>query len=257
MNITTEQVKELRDATGVSVMQCRKALEEAAGDMQKAIMILKKKSSEIAAKKSDREAKDGIVVVKKEGNKAVAVTLNCETDFVSKNQDFIDLANLIADKAMTDGVDAAKAAAPEMINPVIQKIGENLQLGDIKEVSGDNLGIYIHNGKSGVITTLTGGTPELAKDVAMHIAAMKPAYMKATDVPEDARTMATEMFQKEVAASDKPEEIKAKMLQGKTDTYFKEQTLLDQPFIKNPDMTVGALIKAGNAELAAYTTVSI
>lgn len=257
MNITTEQVKELRDATGVSVMQCRKALEEAGGDMQKAIMILKKKSSEIAAKKSDREAKDGLIVVKKNDSKAVAVILNCETDFVSKNQDFVDLANAIADKALADGVDAAKAAAPEMINPVLQKIGENLQLGDIKEVSGSNLGVYVHNGKSAVITSLTGGTPEIAKDVAMHIAAMKPAYMTQSEVPEDARAMATEMFAKEVASSDKPEEIKAKMLQGKIDAYFKEQTLLDQSFIKNPDLTVSALIKNAGAELAGYTVLSI
>ena len=117
--ITTDQVKELRDATGVSVMQCKKALEEAEGDMQKALMILKKKSSEIAAKKSDREAKDGVIVVKKADGKAIAVILNCETDFVSKNQDFLDLANALAEKAIVDGVDAAKAAAPDMINPVL------------------------------------------------------------------------------------------------------------------------------------------
>ncbi|MCU0660528.1 MAG: translation elongation factor Ts [Candidatus Pacebacteria bacterium] len=255
--ITTEQVKELRDATGVSVMQCRKALEEAGGDMQKALMILKKKSSEIAAKKSDREAKDGVVVIKKEGTKAVAVILNCETDFVAKNEDFTSLANTIAEKALADGVEATQTAAPEMISAIVQKVGENIQLGDIREFTGETLGLYVHNGKSGVVTNLTGGTTDLAKDIAMHIAAMKPAYMSANDVPEDAKRMATELFAKEVAESEKPEDIQKKILEGKISSYFKEQTLLDQPFIKNPDVTVGKLLESSGATLTEYAVFSI
>lgn len=257
MNITTEQVKELRDVTGVSVMQCRKALEEAGGDMQKALMILKKKSSEIAAKKSDREAKDGIVVIKKDGAKAVAVILNCETDFVAKNEDFTSLADAIADKALSEGIDAAKEAAPEMISEIVQKVGENIQLGDIREFTGATLGLYVHNGKSGVVTSITGGSAELAKEIAMHIAAMKPAYKTASDIPEDAKRMATELFTKEVAESGKPEDIQQKMLEGKISSYFKEQTLLDQPFIKNPDVTVGKLLESNGGTLAEYAVFSI
>lgn len=249
MNITTEQVKELRDATGISVMQCKKALEEAGGDMDKALMILKKKSSDVAAKKSDRVAKDGLIVLKKDGNKAVIVVLNCETDFVSKNEDFINLANAIADKAMAEGAEAAKNAAADMISPVVQKIGENIQLAEVSEVSGTNLGAYVHSGKKGVVVALSGGDEALAKDVAMHVAAMNPKYATMEDVPEEDKKMAVEIFSKEVAESDKPEEIKQKILKGKIDSYFKEQTLLEQPFIKNPDMTIGNLLKSGGAEI--------
>lgn len=257
MNITTEQVKELRDATGVSVMQCKKALEEAEGSMEKALMILKKKSGEVAAKKSDREAKDGIIVVKKDGEKAIVVTLNCETDFVSKNADFLSLADAIAAKAIAEGADAAKGAAADMISPVVQKIGENIQLGEIAIVEGANLGVYVHNGKSGVVASLEGGDETLAKDIAMHIAAMRPAFTTKADIPADAITTATELFGKEVEASDKPAEIKAKMLQGKIDAYFKEQTLMEQSFIKNPDMTISKLLETNSAKLASYARFAI
>ena len=249
MNITTEQVKELRDKTGISVMQCKKALEEAGGDMEKALMILKKKSGDIAAKKSDRVATDGLVVIKKNGNKAIAVVLNCETDFVSKNEDFVNLANAIADKAVAEGAPAAKSAAADMISPVVQKIGENIQLAEVSEIEGTNLGAYIHGGKKGVIVALSGGDEALAKDIAMHVAAMNPKYTTMDDVPEEDRKMAVEIFSKEVEESGKPEEIKQKILKGKIDSYFKEQTLLEQPFIKNPDMTIGNLLKTGGAEI--------
>src|SRR3990172_9592160 len=135
--ITIEQIKELRDATGVSVIQCKKALEETSGDMEKAVLVLKKKSSEIASKKSEREAKDGLVVIKLTGRKAVLVVLNCETDFVSKNNDFVTLANQIADIALRDGEDKAKGQAAEMISPIVQKIGENIQLNKILSIEGD------------------------------------------------------------------------------------------------------------------------
>jgi elongation factor Ts len=174
MAITTDQVKALRDQTGVSVMQCRKALEEAGGDMEKALMILKKKSSEIAAKKSDRDAADGRIAVAKNDSKAVLVELNCETDFVAQNSDFVTLAEALAQKALAEGKEAAEAAAPDMINPVIQKIGENIKLGRILEVSGGTIGSYVHNGKTAVVVSLTGGNAETAKDVAMHVAAMHP-----------------------------------------------------------------------------------
>ncbi len=251
--ITTEQIKELRDQTGVSVMQCKKALEEAGGNMETALMILKKKSTEIAAKKSDREATNGVVAVEKSGSKAVMLTLRCETDFVAKNSDFTDLAALLAKKALAGGA----IDAENDINPVIQKVGENIKLGDIITVEGATIGSYVHGGRSGVVVALTGGTEDLAKDIAMHIAAMHPEYRTKTDIPADTRAAVTELCSKEVADLDKPAEIKQKILDGKIDTYFKERTLVDQAFIKNPDLTVGALLAKAGATLESYSVASV
>jgi elongation factor Ts len=255
--ITAQMVKELRDATGVSVMQCRVALEEAEGDKEKALIILKKKSSSIAMKKSDRIASDGVIVAVEGNGKVILLTLHSETDFVAKNAEFIDLANSLAKMALEGGVDAMKIESPEIINPLIQKIGEKIELGNVEEIDGETLGIYVHNGKSAVITSLAGGTKELAKDIAMHIAAMKPAYTSSTDITEDEKAKVMSVFEKEVAESDKPEEIKKKMLEGKISTYFKEQTLMDQAFIKNPDTTISRLLTDKGAKLVTFVRESI
>ena len=257
IKITTELVKELRDATGISVMQCKRALEEADGDMNKALAILKKTSSDIALKKADRTAKDGAVTVKAEGNKSVLVALHCETDFVSKNEDFVSLLNNLVNIAFTDGIEKMKEASKDMIDPIIQKTGENIQLGDAYEISGDVLGVYIHNNKKAVIVSLEGGNVELAKDIAMHITAMKPEYIKEEDISEEAKNTMLEIFQKEVASIDKPEEIKKKMLDGKISTYFKEKTLINQPFIKNPDETIGKILEKAKAKIKEVKSYSI
>ena len=174
INITTEQVKELRDATGISVMQCRNALIEAEGDTKKALAILKKTSSDIAQKKVNREVKDGRVSIKTDGQKVVLVSLHCETDFVARNEDFATLLETLAEQALKNGIEEIKAGVKEMIDPVIQKTGENIQLGELYEVNGDILGNYTHNNKIGVVVSLEGGDADLAKDVAMHVAALKP-----------------------------------------------------------------------------------
>ena len=257
MQITTEQIKELRDATGISVMQCKRALEEAEGDMKKALAILKKTSSDIAAKKVSREVKDGRVTIKTNGQKAVLVALHCETDFVAKNDDFAGLLDKLTDEALKDGVEKMKLNSKDMIDGMIQKTGENIQLGEMFVVKGDVLGSYVHNNKSGVIVSLEGGNTELAKDIAMHITAMKPEYISEAEIPEDAKKTMNEIFQKEVAGVDKPEEIKKKMLEGKIATYFKEKTLLSQPFIKNGDETVGKLLENSKAKIKEVKRYSI
>jgi len=257
--ITTEQVKELRDATGISVMQCKRALEEAEGNMEKALAILKKTSSDIALKKGDREIKAGSVSIKTNGKKSVLVSLGCETDFVARNEDFVNLLNKLTDMALAGGVEKMKAGAKEMIDPVIQKTGENIQLGDIYEVEGSVLGNYLHNNKIGVIVSLEGGSEELAKDVAMHIAAMKPEYISQSEITEEAKNTMREVFEKEVASVNKPEEIKKKMLDGKMATYFKEKTLLDQLFIKSEtgNETVGQLLEKAKAKIKEVKRYSI
>ncbi|MBI3888443.1 translation elongation factor Ts [Candidatus Nomurabacteria bacterium] len=255
--ITTEQVKELRDATGISVMQCKRALEEAEGDMNKALAILKKTSSDIALKKGGREIKAGSVSIKTSGKKAVLVSLGCETDFVAKNEDFVGLLNKLTDMALADGIEKMKAGAKDLIDPIIQKTGENIQLGEAYEVNGDVLGSYLHNGKIGVVVSLAGGNTEVAKDIAMHIAAMKPEYISAEEITADIRNTMMEIFQKEVAGINKPEEIKKKMLDGKMATYFKEKTLADQAFIKDGEITIGQLLGKNKATIKEVKRYSI
>jgi elongation factor Ts len=255
--ITTEQIKELRDATGISVMQCKRALEEAEGDMNKALAILKKTSSDIALKKVDREVKDGRVSIKTDGKKAVLVSLHCETDFVARNEDFAKLLENLANMAFTDGVEKMKAGAKEMIDGVIQKTGENIQLGEAFEVTGSVLGNYVHNNKIGVVVSLEGGSEELAKDIAMHITAMKPEYITESEINEEAKKTMKEVFEKEIAEINKPADIKEKMLAGKMNTYFKEKTLLDQVFIKDGELTIGKLLEKNGAKIKEVKRYSI
>ncbi len=257
IKITTELIKELRDSTGISVMQCKNALEEAEGNMEKALAILKKISSDIALKKSSRETKDGRVCIKSENNKSVLVALHCETDFVSKNEDFVNLLSKLTDKAFTEGVEKMKTESKNLIDPVIQKTGENIELGDAYEVNGNILGNYVHNNKVAVVVSLEGGNPELARDIAMHITAMKPEYISSNDINEEIKKTMTEIFQKEVAEINKPEDIKKKMLEGKMATYFKEKTLLDQIFIKDGNKTVGKLLEENKAKIKEIKRYSI
>ncbi|MCE9517580.1 translation elongation factor Ts [Candidatus Nomurabacteria bacterium] len=257
IQITAQLVKELREATGVSVGQCKNALEEAEGDMEKALIILKKKSSSIAMKKADREAVDGIIVVKEGADKTILVALNCETDFVAKNEDFVNLANSLAQIALDEGIEAMQTKSADMINEVVQKVGEKIEIGKIEEITGATIGNYVHAGKSAVVVSLSGGTKDLAKDIAMHIAAMKPAYTSSADITDADKTKVIEVFEKEVAESDKPEDIKKKMLDGKITTYFKEQTLMDQSFIKNPEVSIETLLKNANATLVKFVRESI
>ena len=257
VQITTELIKELRDTTGVSVMQCKNALIEADGNMEKALAILKKTSSDIASKKADREAKDGAVMIKLDSSKAILVSLHCETDFVSKNDDFTNLLSKLTEIAFNEGIEKMKSEAKDIIDPVIQKTGENIQIGDVYELTGSTLGGYVHNNKLAVIVSLEGGNPELAKDIAMHIAAMKPEYIETSDINEDTKKTMTEIFQKEVEKIDKPEDIKKKMLDGKITTYFKEKTLVEQPFIKDNNETVGKLLKKNEAKIKEVKRYSI
>ena len=256
-DITTKLIKELRDATGISVMQCKNALEEAGGDMKKALAILKKTSSDIALKKAGRDAKDGRVCIKTGDKKSLLIALHCETDFVSRNEDFVNLLSKLADMAQKDGIAKMKEGAKDMIDPIIQKTGEKIELGDAYEVKGNVLGNYVHNNKIAVIVSLEGGNEELARDVAMHIAAMKPENISESDKTEDLKKTMNEIFQKEVASVNKPEEIKKKILDGKITTYFKEKTLLNQVFIKDPNETILQLLDKNKAKIKEVKRCSI
>lgn len=258
MTITTEQVKELRDKTSVSVMQCRKALEEAGGDMEKAIILLRKKGSEMAEKKSDRSASDGRIFIKQDGSRAVVLTLYCETDFVAQNEGFVSCGQAIVESAWTDGAEKATEIAPGLINEAVLKTGENIQLGAIEEHKGEVVGSYTHfTGKTAVVVVLKGGDADIAKDIAMHVSAMKPTYLQSSDIKESDKEAVIEVLKKEVDESGKPEDIKAKMMEGKISGYFKEQTLLDQPFFKNPEMTIANFLSSKGAEVVSFRLYTI
>jgi elongation factor Ts len=176
---------------------------------------------------------------------------------VAKNDDFIELANELAKIAQVKGIEEMKKISDGIINPVVQKVGEKIELGVIEEILGNTLGSYVHNNKSAVVVSLTGGTTELAKDIAMHIAAMKPVYATNAEITDEEKAKVGTVFKKEVEESDKAPEIKAKMLEGKISTYFKEQTLVDQAFIKDPNKTIGNLLKENNASLVSFVRQSI
>lgn len=258
--ITTEQVKELRDKTGISVMQCRKALEEANGDMDKAIIILQKKGGEAAQKKADRSAADGIVVMRTDGKRALTLVLNCETDFVAKNDDFVNLADALIELAWNEGIAKMQEASTTMISDVILKTGENIQLGAVEELSGDVVNGYTHfDKKSASVVTMTGGTPEVAKDIAMHAAAMKPAFLSSADISEENKANVKSVMEAEVAAQSegKPQEIKDKMLEGKINGFFAEQTLLNQPFFKAPEKTIEQYAKDNGATVDTFVLYTV
>ena len=239
-------------------MQCRKALEEADGDMEKAIILLRKKGSEIAGKKADRTAADGVIAIKNDGKRAVTLILNCETDFVAKNADFVTLANTLVEIAWSEGADSARAKSPALINDVVLKIGENIQLGTIEEISGDVVGVYTHHtGKTATVVVLTDGTPDVAKDIAMHAAAMKPKYVHPSEISADDKAQVMEVLKAEVDATDKPADMKAKIMEGKIASYFKEQTLVDQPFFKIPEKTVGVYASEHGATIVKYVLYNI
>lgn len=251
---TTDLLKTLRDETGISVMQCKKALDEAGGDMEKARMILKKKSGDAAAKKADRELGAGLVVTAEGNGRTVMMTLLCETDFVAKNEDFVKLAKTLAEKTLEVGADGIAAASAEVLGEAIQKLGENIKLGTVYVTDSPNAGFYNHNGQYAAVVVLKDKNNELARDIAMHATAMRPGFLTEADISEEAKVKAKEVFQKEVDAqsADKPEEMKAKILEGKVNAFFKEQILGKQLFIKDPSKTIDQLVKESNNEIVSF-----
>lgn len=250
---TTEQLKTLRDETGISVMQCKKALDEAGGDMDKARMILKKKSGDAAAKKADRELGAGVIFTAQAGGKTVMLPLLCETDFVAKNDDFTALGKSLAEMALSGGKEAVDANS-EALGVAIQKLGENIKVGEMFISDSANAGVYNHHGQFASVVVLKEKNDDLAKDIAMHATAMRPGFLTEADISDEAKQKAKEVFQKEVdeQSADKPEEMKAKILEGKVNAYFKEQILLKQLFIKDPSKTIEQLLKEANNSIESF-----
>lgn len=238
MSITAAQVKALRDRTGVSMMGCKKALEESGGDEEKAIDILRKKGEAKAATKADRETKEGLITTNIEANKAVIVTQYCETDFVAKNEEFVSIANKAAETAVKEGIDAAKTEAEAALKELFTKLGENMSI-EIDLLEGEGLADYVHtNGKVGTIVNLASPDAEKARDVAMHITAMNPAVINPDELPEDIVIKERDIWIEQLKAEGKPEAIMDKIMEGKEKKFREESALIKQSFVKDGEKTV-------------------
>ncbi|HPU94971.1 MAG TPA: translation elongation factor Ts [Candidatus Gracilibacteria bacterium] len=248
MTVNIEQIKELREMTGVSMSACKSALEEANGDMDKAIDVLRKKGEAKAVDRAARETHQGVVSMKAEGNKVAMAALLCETDFVARGEDFNSVVDLLAQKLLDGSLKPEDTEVPE-VKELVLKAGENIRIGKMALVEGENVGTYIHtNKKIGVIISLEGGTSEIAKDVAMHAAATNPACVSPDEVPQEAVDKEKEIWREQLAKEGKPAEIVEKIMMGKEKKFREENALLKQQFVKNPEQTIeqvlaGATIK--------------
>jgi len=273
MKITAKEVNELRKATGAGMMDCKKALQEAEGNMDEAIDILRKKGQKVAAKRADREAGEGVVLAKVSDDKkfAAAVMINCETDFVAKNQDFINFVQSVVDvavanKAMNiDDLNALKLGNSTVAEAIIEKtgvIGEKIQLGNYQIAEGESVYAYIHNGNriASIVAFNKAGEFDIAgKDVAMQIAAMDPVALNKDQVSEEVKQHEIKIGMEQARAEGKPEAMLDKIAMGRLNKFFKENTLLAQAFIKNSKQNVADYLKTNDADLTvvAYKRLAL
>lgn len=270
MAITAAMVKELRDSTGAGMMDAKKALTETEGNMDEAVDWLRTKGLAKAAKKSGRTAAEGLVAVHVEGGKGIAVEVNSETDFVGKNAEFQEMVGKIAYAAMgVDDVEGLRAAdiggksVEALITDKIATIGENMSLRRMASIEGGTVVSYVHNavthgmGKIGVLVAMTGGDEAFGKQVAMHIAAVNPASLSEDDL--DASVVEKEkQVQMDIAReSGKPEAVIEKMIVGRMKKYMSEVTLLNQSFVVNPDLTVGAAAAEAGAKITGFARLEV
>lgn len=268
--ITASMVKNLRELTGAGMLDCKKALEATEGNLDKASEWLREKGISKAAKKADRIAAEGLVNILIDGNKAVIIEVNSETDFVAKNDEFKDLINIISNLLINSNVssveDALKLSTDEgtledIITNKIAKIGEKLSFRRFELVEkSDNeiFGSYIHmNGKIGVLVVLDGANTDVAKDVAMHAAAMRPKYLSIDSVPVEDVNHEREI-QKQIAINEgKPAEIAEKMVEGRIKKFYKEVCLTEQPFVKNDDMSVSEYVKSNGGVIKSMVRYEV
>ena len=270
MAITAAQVKELRETTGAGMMDAKKALTETDGDMGAAVDWLRTKGLAKAAKKAGRTAAEGLVAVKVEGGKGVAVELNSETDFVAKNAEFQKLVSDIADVAVTasdvNGLaesDMGGKPVQERITDAIAKIGENMTLRRMESIQGANVTAYVHNaaaegmGKIGVLVAFTGDDAATARQIAMHIAAINPAALNEAELDPSIVEKEKQVQMDIARESGKPEQVIEKMIEGRMKKFLSEVTLVNQAFVVNPDLTVGAAAKEAGIELTGFVRMEV
>ena len=272
MAITASLVKELRERTGAGMMECKKALVESNGDIDAAIDAMRKSGQAKAAKKAGRTAADGLVVIatNEDGKTAVMVEVNCETDFVAKDENFSSFANAVAERALNSNVssveelvrkplhDGEETTIEETREALIAKIGENMSVRRFVRMSSSGLVCnYRHGVRIGVLVDIEGGDEELGRDIAMHIAASNPLCVSEADVPAEKLEKEREIFRVQALESGKPENIVDKIIDGRVRKYLEEVTLLGQAFVKDPDTTVGKLLEKSGAKVISFARYEV
>jgi elongation factor Ts len=269
MNITADTVKQLRERTGAGMMECKKALVETQGDLDAAAELMRKTGLAKADKKAARIAAEGTVAAERGGNSAVLVEVNCETDFVARSEEFLsfarDVGRVALDKAPADvnalmalSHGAGGSTVETSRRALIAKIGENISVRRFVRVTAPGaLGTYVHGGRIGSIVALKGGDEALARDLAMHVAALNPAYIDANGVPAAVLDKEREILTEQTKAEKKPPEIIAKMVEGRLRKYLAEITLVGQPFVKDPDTAVEKLLKKSDATVVQFVRFEV
>jgi elongation factor Ts len=274
VNITAQDINKLRQATGAGMMDCRKALTESAGDFEAAIDWLRKQGQKVAAKRSDREAKEGVIIAQTSADNKTGfiVCISCETDFVSKNAEFVAFAQSIADAAVANNVKSAEelnevliggAKVSDMINDKLASIGEKIGVAKFERVEAAYVASYIHGAnRMGVLVGLNKEAAEAGRDVAMQIAAMNPLAVDANSIPADTivreRAIIIDTMKEDPKMAGKPDEMVAKIAEGKLNAFFKENTLLAQAFVKDGGITVEAYLKsAGDVVVTEFKRVAL
>ena len=266
MIISASLVKELRERTSLGMMECKKALEATDGDIELAIENLRKVSGLKAAKKAGRIAAEGIVAVKvaDDASSAMVLEVNSETDFVARDENFLNFTQAVLEKAFADKqTDIAALMAGELESSreaLVQKVGENISVRRASSVgqAGNIVGAYVHsNNRIAVVVELTGGSVELAKDIAMHVAASNPQVVRPEDMPAEVVEKEKEIIRAQPDMQGKPAEIVEKMTMGRISKFLKETSLLEQPFVKDPEITVGALVKKAGASVATFVRYEV
>ena len=263
MTIKAQDVKELRDKTGLGMMECKKALEEANGNLEEAIKNLRKSSALKAEKKASRTAVEGIIISKISDNEITFVEVNCETDFVAKDENFINFCEealkVAVDTSSEENLlDEVSERMEKQRMALVQKIGENIIIRKVKKITGEVLESYIHsNKKIAAGVSLDQGSPEIAKEVAMHIAASNPIVLSPEDLDESYINSEREIFRSQVEKENKPEEIKEKMIQGKLNKQLADVSLLKQPFVKDPSKSVEAFLSESNTKISSFVRIEV
>jgi elongation factor Ts len=259
MNITADSVKQLRERTGAGMMECKKALVETQGDLDAAAELMRKTGLAKADKKATRIAAEGIIAIERAGSHAVMVEVNCETDFVARSDEFTGFARDVAQVALASkpanveallGQSANGSSLDERRRALIAKIGEKIDVRRFVQVSSPGpLGTYIHGTRIGSLVAMQGGDEALAKDLAMHVAALNPAYIDSADVPADVLDKERNILTEQTKGEKKPPDIIAKMVEGRLRKYLAEITLMGQPFVKDPDTSVEKLVKKAGGKV--------
>lgn len=267
MQITAAMVKELRERTGAGMMECKRALTETGGDIDAAIELMRKSGQAKADKKAGRVAADGRIVIKANGSKAVITEINSETDFVAKDENFIGFAEAVAEVVLASGITDASELANASLGDstveaarteLVQKVGENISVrrADIIEGNGP-IGYYTHGARIGAVVALDGGDETLARDIAMHVAAINPTCIDESGVPSETLEREKRIFTEQAAESGKPPEIIEKMIGGRINKFLKEITLVGQPFVKDDKQSVGQLLKGAGANVVTFTRFEV